>query len=385
MTDAGAAPPSSRGRLEQAAAVRREVVQLGILVVIAVAAFFATRAVAASNREMGLRDAAEWYRRGELALGERRIDDAVDAFRRATVRNRTNTRYVLALARALTVRHDEEAARAALLSLRESSPENPEINLELARLAAARQDVGEALRFYHSALYAPWLPEEAEARRGVRLELVEFLLGHNEAKRAVSELLALSTDLPDDASHHLRLAGLFDKAGDPSGALAQYEAALARDGDNAAALAGAGRAAFQLGDYVLARRRLRRAPPAFDDVRGTLDVVDLVLSRDPLANRIGSAERRRRLAADVDYARQRSTACVERRGTQSTGGDAGLEDELRALADALKASPLEQDAIESAIDLIARVERRVDEACGPATAMDRALLLIARLHGSDTQ
>ena len=42
------------------------------------------------------------------------------------------------------------------MTLRESEPEDREINLQLARLAASRQDVTEALRFYHNALYAPW-------------------------------------------------------------------------------------------------------------------------------------------------------------------------------------------------------------------------------------
>jgi hypothetical protein len=56
-----------------------------------------------------------------------------------------------------------------------------------------------------------------------------------------------------------------------------------------------------------------------------------------------------------------------------------------AFADALKDTPVEQDTIESGIDLIERVERRVVERCGPATPMDRALLLIAHEHGAEAQ
>jgi len=372
-------------RAERAAAVRREILQLVALVALAAAAFLVTRAVAASNRGMSLRDAAEWYRRGEQALAEQRFDDAVDAFRRATVRNRLDKPYVLALSRALALKHDGDAARAALLSLRESSPEDPEINLELARLAAARQDATEALRFYHSALYAPWAPEDAEDRRRVRLEFVQFLLAHAQKNRAVSELLAMSTDLPDDVAHHLRVARLFAEAGDASRALSHYEDALKRDAANHEALAGAGRAAFDLGDYALARRRLRQASPAADDVRQLLEIVDLVISRDPLATRLGSAERRRRLAADFAYAEQRLAACLSRSGTRQDDGDAALQDEAAAFDTAAQAPLVEQDAVESGLDLLARIERRVSAACGPPTPMDRALLLIAHEHGSDAR
>ena len=148
------------------APIHRELLQVGALLIVAVSAFFVTRAVAANNRDMSVRDAAEWYRRGQEQIDGRKLDDAVDSFRRATVRDRGEKRYVLALARALARNRDDDAARSELLTLRESAPEDPEINLQLARLAAARQDVTEALRFYHNALYAPWPPSRRRATPG---------------------------------------------------------------------------------------------------------------------------------------------------------------------------------------------------------------------------
>ena len=155
-----------RDAAERSALIHREMVQLGVLILVATAAFLLTRAVAASNRDMSLRDAAEWYRRGQQRSTAGGVDDAIDSFRRATVRDRDEKRYVLALARALALKRDDDAARGVLLTLRESAPEDPDINLQLARLAAARQDVTEALRFYHNALYAPWPAEQADAGAG---------------------------------------------------------------------------------------------------------------------------------------------------------------------------------------------------------------------------
>jgi tetratricopeptide (TPR) repeat protein len=372
----------SPDRLRQAAAVRREALQLAALILTAVVAFFVTKGVAGSNRDISVHDAAEWFRRGQQALEDNRIDDAVAAFRRAAGRDRTRRPYVLALARALALQDDEAAARAALITLRETAPEDPEINLELARLAAARRDITEALRFYHNALYAPWAPEDAERRREVRSELVEFLLTHDQRDRAVSELLAMVTDVPDDVPHHLRAAEQFARAGDDADARRQFEAALRLDSTDPTALIGAGQAAFGLGDYALARRYLRRAPQQGAGVRSTLEIADLVLTRDPLANRISASERRRRLASDVAYTGERLNACVA--GDRGSDTDAALQKDAREFGDRLKAPTLEQETIEAGLDLIERIERHVVDTCGPASTTDRALLLIAREHGGTT-
>ena len=382
--------PATQGandNAEHAAFIHREILQLNVLFLIAVATFFLTRALAANNRNMNLRDAAEWYQRGQRAVAGGRLDEAIEAFRRAAVRNRTDKTYVLALARALALDHDDEAARGALLTLRDSAPEDAEVNLELARLAARNQDVTEALRFYHNALYAPWPAELSEARRDVRLELIRFLLDHNQPGRALAELAAASADVPDEPAAHLQVAQLLVRAGDYDHALQQFQQALRRDPDNRAALAGAGRAAFELGRYALARTYLRRAPSELDEVATTRGVTDLVMARDPLANRIGSIERRRRLTSDFTYARQRLMACATGHiPAGATGDESALQEEAGQFEDRLRrSSVLEQDTIEAGVDLVYRLAQRINQACGPPTALDRALLLIGREHGGDAR
>jgi Flp pilus assembly protein TadD len=369
------------GDADRSGLIHREIFQLGALVLVAVAAFLLTRAVAASNRDMNLRDAAEWYRRGQAAVAAGRVDEAVDALRRATVRNRDEKTYVLALAHALALEHDDQAARAVLMTLREAAPEDAEINLQLARLAAAGQDVTEASRFYHNALYAPWPAEQTAARRGVRLELIRFLLAHDQPRRALAELFAVSSDLPDDPAVRLDVARLFAEAGDHAHALDQFKRLLRQTPADPAAIAGAGLAAFQMGDYALARTYLHRVPAdAPADVRNTREVVDLVLSRDPLANRIGSAERRRRLTDDLEYARQRVAACAG--GNAADADRAALDTDARAFGDQLrKPGVLEQDTVEAGVDLIDRLQREIARRCGPLTALDQALALIGRTHG----
>jgi tetratricopeptide (TPR) repeat protein len=380
------APSSATDEAAQAASIHREVYQVFILVAVAIAAFFLTSAVAASNHAMSLRDAEEWYGRGQDALGAGRIDEAIDDLRRAAVRNRTDKSYVLALAHALTLNHDDEAARSVLLTLRDSAPENTDINLALARLAAHRQDVTEALRFYHNALYAPWPAEMVDVRRRVRLELVRFLLAHAQAGRALAELIAASADVPDNPTARVEIAQLFAQAGDNEHALQQFQVALRLDPDDTAALAGAGKSAFQSGKYALARGYLRRVPDDVGDVADARQIVEFVLTRDPLASRIGTVERRRRLVSNLTYARERMIACVSQARAGETNADAALVQDANDFADQIEGTaPLEQDTIEAGVDLVSRIAGRIAASCPPTNALDRALVLIGREHGGDAR
>jgi tetratricopeptide (TPR) repeat protein len=367
--------------------IDQEIVKLVLLIGIAVAAFFVTRAIAANNREMSLRDAAEWYWRGLGQLDAGHADDAIDSFRRATVKHRDEKRYALALARALASTRQYEAAGSALLALREAAPEDPDINLQLARLAADRQDVTEAIRYYHNALYAPWPAAQADARRQVRLELIRVLLTHDQVNRALSELVALSTDLPEDAAAHAEVGRLFASAGDSTRALDQFQRALRVAPDSGPALAGAGQAAFQAGDYALARTYLRHAPDDLDRVTETRELVDLVLSGDPLAARIGASSRRQRLVDNFTYADDRLNACLEAHpGEQASTNDMAVRDEAEAFKTQMTpAATLDADTIETGVELIDRLERAVIERCPPSTLRDRALVLIGRRHGVDPQ
>jgi tetratricopeptide (TPR) repeat protein len=368
----------------RASLLHREVLQLGGLLVLAIGAFFLTRAVASNNRDTTLRDAAEWYRRGQVEMAGGHLDDAIESLRRATVRNRGDRRYALTLARALTLKGDYDAARARLLTLRDFTPDDPDINLQLARLAADRRDVTEALRFYRSALYAPWPPEQFPARPQIRLELIRFLLAHDQTGRAQSELLAMATELPDDIALRVEAAELFVTAGDTAHALEQFQHALRIAPDNALSLVGAGQAAFRLGNYALARTYLQRAPAAMADAGKTREVVELVLSMDPLAGRIGSTERRRRLLTAFSYAQQRLDGCIaESAGDPGANEGLGIRDDVRRFAGQLKPTALlEQDAVEAGLDLIERIEQHVTARCAPTTVLDQALVLIGRVHGA---
>ena len=91
----------------------------------------------------------------------------------------------------------------------------------------------------------------------------------------------LSGNLPDDVKSQTEAGQLFLDAGEPRRALDRFRQALRIDPENAAALAGAGEAAFEPGDYASAQRYLRAVDSPSARVSELRSVTDLVLTRDP--------------------------------------------------------------------------------------------------------
>lgn len=374
-----AAQPESR-------LVHRELVLLCVLIGITAAAFLLTRAMAASNREMRRQEAAAWFASAQEHADAGRHDGAIARFRRAVSTDPDNRRYHLALASALAVSRQDAAAERVLLGLRERQPEDADTNLQLARLEARRDEVDAARRYYQSALAALWRPEDADTQRSLRTELVRFLLAHGERARALSELLVLTATSPDDAGAHREVGRLFLDAGDPSRALLHFSRTLEAAPRDRDALAGAGEAAFELGDYGRARRYLRATSADDGRLADLQRVAELVLAHDPLAPRLSFAERRRRLTAGFRHAAERLDTCLARQRADAAAGPGdlnGLRAEAAAFAPALAARRARPELIEEGVDLVYRIERTIEGACGAAAPLDRALLLIGRRHGLD--
>jgi tetratricopeptide (TPR) repeat protein len=366
--------------------VHREVVLLVVLTAITVGAFFLTRAAAISNEALGRRDAAAWFERAERARAAGSAEDALAALRRAVMKDPDNREYRLALAGELAAGEQLDEAERVLGTLREADVEDPDANLQLARLEGQRSNVDVSRRYYQSALAGVWRPEDADRRRGVRLELIDFLLRHGERARALSELLVMTADLPAAPAVQVEVGTRLLRAGDPGLALEYFTRVLSDDADHAEALAGAGAAAFELGDYVRARRYLNAAPDTDPRTVDLREVARLVLAADPLETRIGADARRTRAAAAVERAMQILDACVAEAPPDRRALLEPLQEELQTFdATFVTRSRRDpRDVSEEGLELAYRVEVSVEQACGPSTMpLDRALLLIGRRHGFD--
>lgn len=375
---------------------RSAIFVLMVLTLAAVAAFAAVSHLVARFNANQQSRGRRLYAQGMADLNAGTADRAIEEFRAALTCDRSNPQYQLSLGRALrdTGRLDE--AESYLESLWQRTPEDGTINLALARVAARRGSVEDAIRYYHNAMYGVWSIDPDPNRRDARLELVEFLLRKGAHAQAQSELVALAAFLPPDPDLHLRAAVLFAQAQDYPDALAEYERVLRLDRGNPAALAGAGEAASHAGRYRTAQRYLQlavNAKPQDSTLRYLLSSANLILETDPFVRRISDAERNRRIAAAFAKAGERLSSCAKQRGVNLSAAAnpsvppsspsaslAALESRwLAARRDLPRLrSAGEADLPDVIMDLVFQIEQQTAEDCGEPQGADQALFLISR-------
>lgn len=358
--------------------VHREFLLLLLLALIAIGAYFVTLAFANTIHQTKVREARSWYREGQQLLQAGHADEAVAAFRKATVNDRGNRAYTLALANALKKDGRDKEALELLLQLRDAAPEDPEINVELGRIAIRQHNVQDVIRYYHNALYGIWTGDEIDLRRTqVRRELIEFLLAQKAKDQALAEILALSAHVGSSVESDLELGGLYLRAGDPARALAEFLSVLHEQPHNQAALQGGGQAAFETADYARAHRFLTAVTAPDPSTKNMLEVATLVVENDPLAPRLAASERERRLLADFDHAAQRVQECQAKEAEESL---TPVHDKLAALRPSLTAARLKSDPNLpfAALELIYEAEEATAKVCGQPEGADLALLLIAQ-------
>ena len=385
--------------------VHREVVLLSVLIAVTAVVYGFTQAAASSNRDMHRADAVVRFQLGERSQRLGDLDSAIAWFRQAVADSPDDRGYRLALAAALASGQLDDEAERVLLELRERLPEDPEVSLQLARIEARRFNGAGARRYYQNALASLWTSAQGDERRQVRIELIRFLLNQGERTRALSELLALTPEVAGDADLQIQAGQLLLEAGDARLALAMFAPVLGDRPDAQEALAGAGEAAYRLREFTDAARYLAGVASPAAPIADIRAVTELILNADPLAPRLGAAERRRRLSMIITRALHRSDECVAPPEVilppevdASAGAEAKIVPEpeselaslwaasellLRRLA-ARRAQP--RDGVEDGLELARRLEQLAADSCGdPGEPLDRAIMQIAARHGLESK
>jgi tetratricopeptide (TPR) repeat protein len=339
------------------------------------------------------------YAQGMAAAGAGRYDAAIAAFRAALTCDPTNSQYQLSLARALRdsgVPRRLEEAESYLLALWQRSPQDAAVNLALARVAAHRGSIEDAIRYYHNAMYGVWNSDPDSNRMKARIELIQFLLTKGATASAESELLALSASLPPDPAAHLQAAQFFAQAQDYFGALAQYREVLHLDPSNSAALAGAGEAAYRSGTYTLAQHYLQAADnvnPQDAQARELLATTDLVLRNNPFRSHISDAERNRRIAGAFIQTEKRLTECARQTGVDLNAPASSPPSLVNLQSRWMSTKPNlehlrsagETDLPDTIMDVVFQIEQQTAAICGPPQGLDLALLLISQKREAGIQ
>jgi tetratricopeptide (TPR) repeat protein len=361
---------------------------MGIVLAAIVPGFAVTQLIVNRYRSERQSLAVEWNRRGQSDLPSR-PDAAVADFETAlSYRDDNGSRFLLA--KALVAAGRPAEATAQLQTLAAEDPGNADVNLELARIAAARQDIEAAIRYYHAAIDGVWQSTPLVSRRNARVELSRFLMREGREEQAQAELIALVADLPPDAAQLIDAGRLLAGAGATARALALYRRALSIDASNGTAARLAGELEFRAGDMRAARADLRRAMArgALDDsARELLDVSERVLALDPFVDRLGLSARAQRAKRVLDVAVARVGRCrAAWEADPSTAAPlASIDMRLKAGKFSIQAFERNPDSMDEATALAFDIEKLPSGACGAGTTDDRALSVIGAQHPGQSQ
>jgi len=368
--------------------VQQSPVMLVVLTDLTVVFFVFVAALSRAYKDQQTDLGNRWFERGIADLSGKRYQAAVTDFRAALLYSRDNYTYQLNLAEALLGMNRKAEASAYLLNLWDRQPEDGLVNLELARIAAQKGQMQQAVRYYHDAVYAVWPSEHETQRREARLELIELFLRSNAKAQAQAELIGLSENADEDPVQLDLLGDLFMRADDYEHALAEYRSSLKVDAHNAKALAGAGYAAYELQQYSLAEHYLQdtvKRDANDKDSAERLKTTEMVLRMDPYQRQISQIERIRLVMEAFTTAGERLQHCAVPSGDGAGGGavqGGSLSDEWSALKPQITQRSLQRSLglADQAMDLVFRIERQTSVNCGAPSGPDLALLLISKLR-----
>jgi tetratricopeptide (TPR) repeat protein len=364
----------------------REPVMLTVISALAVVFFLGVTGLSRVYRAQQERLGNRWFTRGRTELNAGHFGGAVSDFRAALLYSRDNYSYQLSLAEALVGSKRSSEAQAYLINLWDREPENGFVNRELARICAQNGQTDKALRYYHNAIYATWPDEQEVERRQTRLELINYLLKINGGAQAQSELIALAANLGNHPAEQTQVGDLFVRAKDYEDALVAFQMALKSDRHSVDAVAGAGLATFELGRYNLAERYLKAAVtanPKDAESVARLKTTELVLRMDPFQRNLPDVRRSQIVIDAFAAAGQRLKSCnIQNASLVSDGGQTVLAEVWQSMKPRITPWELRRDPdlLESAMDLVFRIERETGASCGAPSETDTALLLVGKSH-----
>ncbi len=317
------------------------------------------------------------YLAGSRLLAAGKAAEAVDLLREAHAVERQNGVYELALIAALTD-ISKDAGKTAdaeplVKEMIEREPNDGNVNLIAARLAAREGKNAEAEAYYHRAIYGEWPDDPAGHRIAARMELIDRLKTRGPRQEMLAELISLEAESAASMKIRQRLARLFLDADSPARAAAVYREMVAKDPKGIGAYEGLGEAELAQGQYDAARTAFLQGffhEPNNASIRSHLQMLNTVVGLDPTLRQLTSEEKYRRSVRILDMARTELAACAP-------------ENSLIAAADATISSKAPEhatnEAAEKVLTLAETVWRTRNDACGAPGEADVLNLLMKKL------
>jgi tetratricopeptide (TPR) repeat protein len=331
--------------------------------------------------------ADDWFASGESDFQKGDAAQAVVDYRNALVYSPVNPVFQLHLAQSLMLAGRAKESQSYLRSLLTESPADGEINLDLAR--TEKDSMPDALRNYHGAIYGVWSHDAVVMRWNARRELCEYLLARSTVAQAQPEIIALAQDVsPGDLDRQKAASALLLRGRLWSRALDAYRAILVAHKHDEDALAGAGIAAFQMGEYARSLSYFDQLSPqrrSAPDTSPLLAAARDVEAANPFVRELSTDERAHRTLSAIARAESRLTQCSQQSGQPTVASPPVTQmQQLYAAAEAAKAkwnqrALRDPSAVDAAMQWVFQAESAAARQCGePQDNADRALLLIAQ-------
>jgi CIC family chloride channel protein len=318
------------------------------------------------------------FQAGNQLLEQGRTEEAIERFRNALSTSHSSE-HRLALALALVKAGRSNEAAVYLHELVRENPNNAGAKLGLARIAAQQGNLPDAVTYYHQAIYGSWRSEGKAHRVETRFELASMLVRQGAKRQALTELLALADEVPNDTAARKRVGRILleiDAARDAAGV---FRDLLRQDDRDAEAYAGLGEAQFALEEYASACDAFRRAARWDSDqetIRTRLAGCEKILALDPTLRGLKAPERHARSVRLVAEALGRLETCL---GGAAVPADArkAMEEARRALARRRPRSY--SDATDANTSLADRLWAIGEATCGEAPADDPVSRVLAKV------
>jgi tetratricopeptide (TPR) repeat protein len=333
--------------------------------------------------------ADDWFAVGEERFQAGDAAAALTDYRNALVYSPKNTKFQFHLAQALAAAGRYDQARPYLLALLSESPGSGEVNLQLARIAVANNTRADVLRYYQGAIYGEWSGDAIMTRWQIRRELCEYLISKGDINQATPAVIDLAENTPESDSGRLKIVGpLLLRPPQWSRAQQLYRALLNTDRYDEEALAGAGRAAFELGEFADAVEDFNRLSPERRDQPDIAPVRELahrVLAMSPYLAGLAPQVKAQRAENALSLAEKRAQGCARQTGLSLVETPPRTELQIAyATRQTMEASwdlrDLEKfpDRLDSAMQTAFEIENAAAKSCGEPQNDDRALWLLGR-------
>lgn len=358
--------------------IKAPAASLGRILIVLVLMFALAGFLSYFYRSQRAARAEQSSRTGNELMAGGHFQEAVERYRSAlSISHSSKDR--LSLATALAKAGQWNDAEIYFKELVKEMPGSGPANLGLARIAAQKGIIQDALNYYHKAIYGSWPNEAQNNRIQIRLELVEFLGRSSQLTHARAESLLLLAEMPDNLMIRKRVAQTLLDYGLSAEAAQVFQEILRRDPRDADAYAGVGQAEFALGDFRSAEQAfksaLRKNPGDLKSKR-SLELAEQVIGVNPKLGGLNVAERYARSRKLLEAVLKSLDQCLA----------AGSKPRMPSLAELTEAGHKSlqkhgrphsySDAMESNLSLSEQLWKARIDSCGSLNASNDILTIL---------